>query len=102
MARYVVHSHALLTRHRSLAMFSSIPVEFRHGEFKMDMRHAFLGYRLARGAGVLTTGLGTVVYNAALDQALRLRRLRWRHGLLHARLLSQRDDSPCGSGTSDN
>ena len=88
-ARSVVHAHALMTRHRSFAVFSSIPVEYRHGDFKLDMRHAFLGYRLASGSAVLTAGLGRVVANAGLDLALRLRRMRQRHGMRRVRLHSE-------------
>ena len=59
-----------------MALFSSIPVEQRHVSFKLDMRHAFLGYRLSQGAGILLThGLGRVVNNSALDAALTLHEL---------------------------
>ena len=60
-----------------MALFSSVPVEQRHVAFKLDMRHAFLGYRLSRGAGILLThGLGRVVNNSALDGGLVLYELQ--------------------------
>ena len=73
----VVHAHAYAARHLTLAMFSSIPTEFRHASFKLDMRHAFLGYRVSKGLGIhLTAGLGRIVSNAALDGALVLHHLQ--------------------------
>ena len=60
-----------------MGLFTSVPVEQRHVTFKMDMRHALLGYRLSRGAAILLThGIGRIVDNAALDDGLRLHKLR--------------------------
>ena len=73
----VVHSHALGAHHGSMALFTSIPTEQRHVTFKQDMRHAFLGYRLSRGAAIqLTHGLGRILNNLALDDGLRLYNLK--------------------------
>ena len=75
----IVHSHALAVRHGSIALFTSVPIEQRHVHFKMDMRHAFLGYRLSRGAAIqMTLGLGRILNNLALDDGLRLYKLRCR------------------------
>lgn len=39
----VVHSAHLLMEHRSIRMFSSIPTEYRHRAFKLDIQHSYLG-----------------------------------------------------------
>ena len=39
----VVHSTALVKKHLTLRLFCSIPSEYRHHQFKLDIQHSFLG-----------------------------------------------------------
>lgn len=65
------HSTFFLTTYRSLYSFSSIPTEHRHHTFKMDLRHAFEGWKFK--SPLLTSRWLTRVVNLnALDQGLHL------------------------------
>lgn len=44
----VEHSPILVQRWRNIACFSSIPTEYRHRAFKLDIQHSFLGNKLNR------------------------------------------------------
>ena len=44
----VVHSTSLLKKHRTIRLFSSVPTEYRHRTFKLDIQHSFLGNKLTR------------------------------------------------------
>ena len=43
-----VHSGWFAAEYRNFNIFSSIPTERRNVEFKMDIRHSFLGYKISR------------------------------------------------------
>ena len=45
---YIGHSGWFAAEYRNLYIFSSIPAERRNVEFKMDIRHSFLGYKIWR------------------------------------------------------
>ena len=44
----LVHSIAVLKKHRTIRLFSSTPTEYRHRMFKLDIQHSFLGNKLTR------------------------------------------------------
>ena len=46
----LVHSVQVAKLYRNFSIFSSIPTERRHVEFKMDIRHCFQGYKLSKVA----------------------------------------------------
>ena len=43
-----VHSRWFAAEYRNFYIFSSLPTERRKVEFKMDIRHSFLGYTISR------------------------------------------------------
>lgn len=66
-----VHSAELMSRYRTLYLFSSIPTEARHRSFKQDLRHCCLvGRRKQPMRAAL--GLLTVGNHDALDKGLQL------------------------------
>ena len=68
------HSSFYMATYRSISTFSSIPTEHRHQTFKMDLVHAFEGWKFKNP--VLTQcWLSRVVQLDALDQGLRILRL---------------------------
>jgi hypothetical protein len=44
----LVHSIAVLKRHRTIRLFSSTPTEYWHRMLKLDIQHSFLGNKLTR------------------------------------------------------
>ena len=63
------HSSFFMRHHLSLYLFSSIPTEKRHQNFKMDLRHCFQGWKLSRSY-LHGRGLVHVVNLSALDLGL--------------------------------
>lgn len=82
----IAHSAFFVKEYRSMYLFSSVPTEKRHQNFKLDLRHCFQGWRLSKTV-LHHRGLVHVVNLSALDQGLRLslltedpknkKRLRW-------------------------
>ena len=67
----LVHSVQVAKLWRNFSIFSSIPTERRHIEFKMDIRHCFQGYKLSKAA--LTKRFAQHLLEMdALDMGLRL------------------------------
>lgn len=44
----VAHSTSIVKSHRTIRLYSSIPTEYRHRAFKLDIQHSFLGNKLTR------------------------------------------------------
>ena len=65
------HSSFYVHTFRSIYSFTSIPIEYRHQKFKMDLRHAFEGWKFANPL-VTSRWLTRVVNLDALDQGLHL------------------------------
>ena len=65
------HSSFYVRTHRSLYSFSSIPTEYRHQTFKMDLRHAFEGWKFQNPL-LTARWLTRVVDLNALDQGLHI------------------------------
>lgn len=65
------HSSFYVHSFRSIYSFTSIPTEHRHQKFKMDLRHAFEGWKFANPL-VTSRWLTRVVNLDALDQGLHL------------------------------
>ena len=63
------HSLYYAERHRNIYAFSSLPTERRHQTFKLDLRHAFQGWKLASPV-VASRFLRCVVEQDALDLSL--------------------------------
>ena len=63
------HSPYYIRQHRNLYVFSSLPTERRHQGFKLDLRHAFQGWKVASPI-VAARFLRTVVENDALDLSM--------------------------------
>lgn len=73
----VCHSPALADLHSNFYVFSSIPTERRNVEFKIDVRHCYMGFKISRPyASVL--GFGHVLNLSALDKGIALYKLRCR------------------------
>ncbi len=68
------HSTFYMATYRSISTFSSIPTEHRHQNFKMDLRHAFEGWKF-KNPLLTQRWLSRVVQLDALDQGLRILRL---------------------------
>ena len=73
----VVHSAHLLTLHRTISAFSSIPSEHKHTDFKVDVRHSFAGGR-DRKRYLTSGGVQHVVEKNALDIGLELEAVKRR------------------------
>ena len=69
------HSNFYVTSYRSLFDFSSIPTEKRHQTFKLDLKHAFEGWKF-KNPSLTCRYLARVVNLDALDQGLRLLSLK--------------------------
>ena len=67
----MAHSMCLLQTFRNLAVFSSMPSERRHQQFKRDLRHAFKGWQVVNPR-VGTAALTHVLELDALDKGLLL------------------------------
>ena len=67
----VVHSPALADLHQNFYVFSSIPTERRNVEFKIDVRHCYMGWKLSRPYAC-TLGFGHVLNLSALDLGIQL------------------------------
>ena len=66
----IAHSVKVAQLYQSFSMFSSIPTERRHVEFKLDIRHCFQGYKLSMVA--LTRRYVTHIHEMdCLDNGLR-------------------------------
>lgn len=65
------HSSFYMATYRTLSSFTSIPTEHRHQTFKMDLRHAFEGWKF-KNALLTKRWLCRVVELDALDQGLRI------------------------------
>ena len=65
------HSTFYMSKYRSICSFTSIPTEHRHQSFKMDLRHAFEGWKF-KNPHLTQRWLCRVVDLDALDQGLRL------------------------------
>ena len=63
------HSSYYIKQHSNLYVFSSLPTERRHQGFKLDLRHAFQGWKVASPI-VAARFLRTVVENDALDLSM--------------------------------
>ena len=42
------HSRWVARQWRTFSLFSTVPLEFRNGPFKMDVRHCFQGWKLGK------------------------------------------------------
>ena len=69
--RVCAHSSFYVHTFRTIYSFTSIPTEHRHQKFKMDLRHAFEGWKFANPL-VTSRWLTRVVNLDALDQGLHL------------------------------
>lgn len=67
----VRHSCALADLHLNFYIFSSIPIERRNVEFKLDVTHCYKGWKISRPYAC-TFGFGHVLNLAALDIGLLL------------------------------
>ena len=67
----MAHSLFFLRTFGNLAMFSSMPTERRHQQFKRDLRHSFHGWKLVNPRSG-TSALTHVLEMDALDKGLRL------------------------------
>ena len=67
----MAHSLCLLQMFRNLAVFSSMPSERRHQQFKRDLRHAFKGWQVVNPR-MGTAALTHVLELDALDKGLLL------------------------------
>ena len=65
------HSTFYMSTYRSISSFSSIPTEYRHQTFKMDLRHAFEGWKF-KNPLLTQRWLCRVVDLDSLDQGLRI------------------------------
>ena len=65
------HSDMFIREHGGLQMFSSIPTERRHQNFKRDLRNCFKGNWIS-GPAVAARGFAHLVSMDALDQGLSL------------------------------
>jgi hypothetical protein len=65
----VEHSPILVQKWRNIACFSSIPTEYRHRAFKLDIQHSFLGNKLTRPL-FARRGFAHVLHLHMLDLAL--------------------------------
>lgn len=79
----VRHSAALVTLHKNLYMFSSIPTERRNVEFKLDVTHCYKGWKLSRPYACLF-GFAHVLNLSALDVGILLYNSRKRGHKRHA------------------
>lgn len=67
----LVHSVQVAKLWRNFSIFSSVPTERRHIEFKMDIRHCFQGYKLSKVA-LARRFAQHLLEMDALDMGLRL------------------------------
>lgn len=65
----VEHSPILVKKWRNIACFSSIPTEYRHRTFKLDIKHSFMGNKLTRPR-FASRGFAHVLHLHMLDLAL--------------------------------
>ena len=65
------HSSFFVDLHLNIGSFSSLPTERRHQQFKLDLRHAFQGWKVASPI-TASRYLRTVVQQDSLDLALSL------------------------------
>ena len=65
----MAHSLCLLQTFRNLSVFSSMPSERRHQQFKRDLRHAFKGWQVVNPR-MGTAALTHVLELDALDKGL--------------------------------
>lgn len=65
----VCHSSAYLSMHKSLRVFSSIPTEYKHKHFKLDVSHCCMAWKMTRPA-YTQRSLAHVIRMHALDLAL--------------------------------
>ena len=66
----VVHSTAIVKKHCTIRLYSSIPTEYRHRSFKLDIQHSFLGNKLTRPM-FMQRGFGHVLSLNFVDLVLK-------------------------------
>jgi hypothetical protein len=74
------HSGFYMASYRSIYTFCSIPTEYRHQKYKLDLRHAFEGWKF-KNPSLTHRWLKRVVDLDALDQGLRVFSLTNHHSI---------------------